>query len=45
MGCSNCSTCEVSEKRGCGTSSVFDWLNQVDAQSEEYKNTSENFGN
>ncbi len=30
MSCSSCSTCEVSEKRGCGTSSVFDWLYQID---------------
>lgn len=29
MGCSNCATCEVSEKRGCGTSSVFDWLYNI----------------
>ena len=29
MGCANCNTCDVSEKRGCGTSSVFDWLYQV----------------
>ena len=25
-----CSTCKVSEKRGCGVSSVFDWLYQID---------------
>ena len=35
MGCSNCSTCEVSESRGCGTSSVFDWLYQIDAPKTE----------
>ncbi|MDC0204864.1 regulatory iron-sulfur-containing complex subunit RicT [Flavobacteriales bacterium] len=35
MGCSNCSTCEVSETRGCGTSSVFDWLYQIDAPKTE----------
>lgn len=29
MGCANCNTCEVSEKKGCGTSSVFDWLYQI----------------
>lgn len=26
-----CSTCEVSESRGCGVSSVFDWLYQIDS--------------
>lgn len=31
MGCSNCSTCEVSEKRGSANSTVFDWLYQIDA--------------
>ena len=35
MGCSNCSTCEVSETRGCGTSSVFDWLYQIEAPKTE----------
>ncbi len=30
MGCSNCSTCEVSEKRGSANSTVFDWLYQID---------------
>lgn len=35
MGCSNCSTCEVSETRGCGTSSVFDWLYQIEAPKSE----------
>ena len=32
MGCGSggCSTCEVSENRGCGVSSVFDWLYQID---------------
>jgi len=38
MGCSNCSTCEVSETRGCGTSSVFDWLYQIDAPQSENSN-------
>lgn len=38
MGCSNCSTCEVSETRGCGTSSVFDWLYQIDTQKTENSN-------
>ena len=33
MGCGSgggCSTCEVSENRGCGVSSVFDWLYQIE---------------
>ena len=30
MSCNNCNTCNVSEKRGCGTSSVFDWLYQIE---------------
>ena len=30
MGCNSCSSCDLSEKRGCGTSSVFDWLYQID---------------
>ena len=34
MGCSNCDTCEISEKRGCGTSSVFDWLQQIDQNNQ-----------
>ena len=38
MGCSNCSTCEVSETRGCGTSSVFDWLYQIDTPQSENSN-------
>ena len=29
-GSGGCSTCEVSENRGCGVSSVFDWLYQID---------------
>ncbi len=29
MNCSNCETCEVSEAKGCGTSSVFNWLYNV----------------
>ncbi len=29
-GTGDCSTCEVSENRGCGVSSVFDWLYQVE---------------
>ena len=37
MGCGSggCSTCEVSEKRGCGTSSVFNWLYQIDVPKTE----------
>jgi len=31
MACGNCNTCDVSEKRGCGTSSVFDWLYQIES--------------
>ncbi|MAW21454.1 MAG: hypothetical protein CMD16_03555 [Flavobacteriales bacterium] len=38
MGCSNCSTCDVSESRGCGTSSVFDWLYQIDGPKTENTN-------
>ena len=34
-GTGGCSTCEVSEKRGCGVSSVFDWLYQIDTSKEE----------
>jgi cell fate regulator YaaT (PSP1 superfamily) len=30
-GSGGCSTCEVSENRGCGVSTVFDWLYQVDS--------------
>ena len=29
-GSGGCSTCEVSENRGCGVSSVFDWLYQIE---------------
>ena len=29
-GTGDCSTCEVSENRGCGVSSVFDWLYQIE---------------
>ena len=38
MSCGNCNTCSVSEKRGCGTSSTFDWLYQIDNPSSENKN-------
>ena len=38
MGCSNCSTCEVSEKRGSANSTVFDWLYQIDAPKSENNN-------
>jgi cell fate regulator YaaT (PSP1 superfamily) len=38
MGCSNCSTCEVSEKRGSANSTVFDWLYQIDAPKSDNLN-------
>jgi len=38
MDCSNCSTCEVSEKRGSANSTVFDWLYQIDAPKSENSN-------
>jgi len=41
MGCGTgggCDGCEVSEKRGCGTSSVFNWLSGIDSQNDKYKN-------
>ena len=38
MGCSNCSTCEVSENRGSANSTVFDWLYQIDAPKNENSN-------
>ena len=38
MGCSNCSTCEVSENRGSANSTVFDWLYQIDAPINENSN-------
>ena len=37
-GTGDCSTCEVSEKRGCGVSSVFDWLYHIDAPKTEESN-------
>lgn len=40
MGCgtsSGCEGCAVSEKRGCGTSSVFDWLYQIEDPISENK--------
>lgn len=37
MSCGNCNTCEVSEKRGCGTSSVFNWLYQIESPKKENK--------
>ena len=33
-GSGDCSTCEVSENRGCGVSTVFDWLYQIDEKTE-----------
>ena len=38
MGCSNCNTCDVSESRGCGTSSVFDWLYQIEGPKTDNTN-------
>lgn len=40
MGCGTggCSTCKVSEARGCGVSSVFDWLYQIDQPKTENAN-------
>ena len=38
MGCSNCSTCEVSENRGSANSTVFDWLYQIDTPKSENSN-------
>tara|TARA_B110000003_G_C16649094_1_gene533370 strand:+ start:1725 stop:2861 length:1137 start_codon:yes stop_codon:yes gene_type:complete len=38
MGCSNCSTCEVSEKRGSANSQVFDWLYQIESPKTENSN-------
>lgn len=40
MGCGSggCSTCEVSENRGCGVSSVFDWLYQIDQPKTQNSN-------
>ncbi len=37
-GSGGCSTCKVSEKRGCGVSSVFDWLYQIDGPKTENTN-------
>ena len=33
-----CDTCEVSESRGCGVSSVFDWLYQIDGPKTDNSN-------
>lgn len=41
MGCGTgggCSTCKVSEARGCGVSSVFDWLYQIEGPKTENSN-------
>lgn len=40
MGCGTggCSTCTVSEARGCGVSSVFDWLYQIEGPKTENTN-------
>jgi len=37
-GSGGCSTCESSESRGCGVSSVFDWLYQIDSLNTENSN-------
>ena len=37
-GSGGCSTCEVSENRGCGVSSVFDWLYQIDKPKTQNSN-------
>ena len=37
-GTGGCSTCEVSENRGCGVSSVFDWLYQIDGPKTDNSN-------
>ena len=34
-GSGDCSTCEVSENRGCGVSTVFDWLYQIESPKSE----------
>lgn len=35
MSCSNCNTCEVSEKRGSANSTVFDWLYQIESSKND----------
>ena len=37
-GSGDCSTCEVSENRGCGVSGVFDWLYQIEGPKTENDN-------
>ena len=37
-GSGGCSTCEVSENRGCGVSTVFDWLYQIDSPKSDTSN-------
>tara|TARA_B100000945_G_C20393459_1_gene603579 strand:- start:315 stop:1490 length:1176 start_codon:yes stop_codon:yes gene_type:complete len=37
-GTGDCSTCEVSENRGCGVSSVFDWLYQIEGPKTDNTN-------
>ena len=37
-GTGGCSTCEVSDNRGCGVSSVFDWLYQIDGPKTDNSN-------
>ena len=37
-GSGDCSTCEVSENRGCGVSGVFDWLYQIEGPKTDNDN-------
>ena len=37
-GTGDCSTCEVSENRGCGVSGVFDWLYQLEGPKSDNDN-------
>ncbi len=37
-GSGDCNTCEVSENRGCGVSSVFDWLYQIEGPKTDNTN-------
>lgn len=37
-GTGDCSTCQVSENRGCGVSSVFDWLYQIEGPQTDNSN-------
>ena len=37
-GTGDCNTCQVSENRGCGVSSVFDWLYQIEGPKTDNSN-------